>query len=182
MSSLFSISSSSNPLLNPPQIQASIFLEVSFSEFLAQTKNVTTWVHTDEIEATDDQPIGSFDMADCMTVFGVQKKGEQITQLFAYHVADLTDEDEIIEKFDEIEIDNSQEFELFIIGSNQSIKKSGLLETLLNTFPKIFTNENHKIIQTLTNINAGSNLSYVSAVLQPNGQIIYCRHLDELAE
>jgi|GEM_PF-3919445 hypothetical protein len=167
------------------QAQAPV-VEVSRAQFLAQfqgAKGVNSEDHTStNLEEGGVRSITSLDMNDCITVFGIAKYEQRIKQIFAYHVTSQTEQngDDGIEDVLEGYNFEGGRFEFYIIGGNATSIGEGLLGSIRSAIENVFGQREMQIMEELTDLNANEAEEddyYVSANLQTDGTLTYCRHM-----
>jgi hypothetical protein len=134
-------------------------------------------IATDEDEFSDENSITSFEVGDCITVFGINKEKGKISGIFGCHFDSLSDESEIKEPMKEtLQKGSNYQCELYIIGGNGSKDSQKCLKNTHMTISKLQSKYTVNTLGECTNPNAGTNCTYVSANLQMDGTLTFCRH------
>ncbi len=155
---------------NPPSV-----VEVAPEDFFILFKDALE-IGTDDIESIDEQnkSIMSTEMDDCITLFAIERGKYGISKIIGYHIASQTDFAEMEEQFDEhVTIEKNLIYAIYLIGGNPASTAPGdLLDTIRAAIPKIF--KKHCIAGEYLNLK-GEN-QYISASMQMNGVLTFCRH------
>ena len=155
---------------NPPSV-----VKVSPEVFFTQFKDALE-ISTDEIESINAQnkSIKSTEMDDCITLFAIERGEYGISKIIGYHIASQTDFAEMKEQFDEnVTIKNNLIYAIYLIGGNAaSTAPKDLLDTIRASIPKIF--KKYCIAGEYLNLKAKNQ--YISASMQMNGVLTFCRH------
>lgn len=146
--------------------------EMPAVDFFKQFQNALI-IEQDEIETSKELSITSYEMEDCVTLFGLKRNLRKIESIFAYQIGASTEEFEILDK---LEGEGAHgEYDFCLIDAYANARSSGLLDTIDIALIKYFQNK-EIVISGITNLNAGSYERFISANLQMNGQLTFCRH------
>jgi len=95
-------------------------------------------IATDEDTFSHENSITSFEVGDCITVFGINKEKGKISDIFGCHFDSLSDENEITERIEETLQKGSKYLcELYIIGGNGSKDSKKCLKNTHQTISKL---------------------------------------------
>lgn len=153
-----------NPPINAIQVTSAEFSSRGFFNCKA--------VAIDEIKAHE-RSITSIGMVDCITLFGINRQDEKV---FAFHIVSLSDEEDVyvgLEDF--LEVDDDDQFDLYIIGGNEASIKAGLPTSIENAVANFFGDQ-AEIVCRFLNPPKTEAEPYVAANLQVTGELTYCTH------
>jgi hypothetical protein len=159
-------------------------------------------IGTDDIACSSDKSITSFDIAECITVFVIEKDSAgNIEQIMGFHIADYTTVEDLkssdyFDKFIFGNNSNSEEsdnpksdvfegsYKLLIVGGSALTTnpyclfegRNCLLDNIRQAIHEFFPEGSYTIDESLVNPNTGTNFTFVSANLQMDGTLSFCRH------
>jgi len=169
-------------MVNPVTPALSTY-SVSFSAFQAMHPRKFTekfpqdhveFIPSGEMAYSEDKPIVSYEIGDCITVFGVQKDGQgHIESIAGYHAELGTGIDSMKEYLESCFDKDALTWEIFLIGGTaESIKKGSLL-SIIHEGLKGVLKDKYKIIEEKVNLPGDQ---YVTAALTMKGELFFCRH------
>ncbi len=129
-------------------------------------------IATSEVVCSTDKPIVSWEIGDCITVFGIQKnqRGE-ITGIAGAHIAARTGLEDMEEPLGAFSADGGTT-DIFLIGGDENSISEGLVNTIYDGLNKAL-GKAYKIVEEKLNLPGEE---YVSASLEMDGNFTFCRH------
>lgn len=184
------IERAANPVILTPM---SGFVELNESSFFARFGNYDTakLIGSDEHEKSDEESITSFDMAECITLFAIEKRGSQIEAIIGWHISDDTSVDTIkgedfldahlfgkSSESEGPEDSRGKKYDLYIVGGDETTTQGHgcLLENIHQAIEEFFFEDSFIIRQKYVHLNLGTGIKFVSANLQMDGTLTICRH------
>ena len=152
--------------------------EVSEGEFFKTFGvNQVKRIGCGEFVYSENWSITSYDIGDSITVFAVEKKGSSIEAIMGWHLGGGCSVEEIQLQLNEF-ADKDRNSNLYIIGGAQHTTEGPecLLANIKAAIEGFFIAD-VKILKELVSLNAGMREHFVSANLQMDGTLTYCRHV-----
>ena len=132
-------------------------------------------VGTDENAYSEDKPISAFDIGDCITLFAIEKKNNKNEAMISWHIGNGSSVKDLVSELKGYNYSNP--YDLYIIGGiSDTTEGEGCLLDNIHKAIKIIFNQSSKIKLELVNLNAKTGLDFVSASLQLDGTLTFCRH------
>ncbi len=142
-----------------------------FFKTFPQNYDICKFIETDEVTTSEDKPIISVEIGDCITIFGIKRDDTgKIIGIAGYHVAAGTELEEMSKMLGCFAHEGTTD--IFLIGGTESSINDGLVETICNGLNQVL-GEKHKVVEEKLNL---PGKEYISASLQMDGTLTFCRH------
>lgn len=150
-------------------------IQVTSVEFARRGFFDCTVVATDEMNAHESS-ITSVGMGDCITIFGISKQNGKVREVFANHIDAASEESDIYHELEDFfDVDDDDQFDLYIIGGNENSVKAGLPKFIKDAAAHFF-GDKARIVFCLLDPPKTKDEPYVAANLQSTGELTYCHH------